>query len=101
MKAVEALRIEVEKLKADLRDQRTKEKELRMALGETRAKFQEADRNFRVLKELADVFGYCRPELQVARMDAVEAAQKVWAMTKGEANEYLDKLERGEVNETE
>lgn len=100
MKAVEALRIEVEKLKADLRDQRTKEKELRMALGDMRSKFQEADRNFRVLKELADAFGYCRPELQVARMDTVEAAQRMWKEQMQDANEYMDKLEKGEVNET-
>lgn len=100
MKAVEALRIEVEKLKADLREQRTKEKELRMAFGETRSKLHEAQRNLNLLERLAEEYGYCKPELQIARIDTVEASQRLWEETKNEANEYINKLEQGEANET-
>lgn len=78
MRAVEALRLEVTKLQSEIREQRTKEKELRMALGDTKAKLQEVNRNFMVLKELADEYGYCNPELQIARMDTVEASQRLW-----------------------
>jgi 5-bromo-4-chloroindolyl phosphate hydrolysis protein len=94
MKAVEALRIEVTKLQSEVKEQKTKEKELRMALGDTRAKLQEASRNFGVLKELADEYGYCRPELQIARMDAVEASQKIWQKTKAEVTDYFNEIEK-------
>lgn len=94
MKAVEALKIEVTKLQSEIKEQRTKEKELRMALGDTRAKLQEASRNFGVLKELADEYGYCRPELQIARMDAVEASQKIWQKTKAEVTDYFNEIEK-------
>lgn len=94
MRAVEALRIEVTKLQSEIKEQRTKEKELRMALGDTRAKLQEASRNFGVLKELADEYGYCRPELQIARMDAVEASQKIWQKTKAEVTDYFNEIEK-------
>jgi multidrug resistance efflux pump len=94
MKAVEALRIEVTKLQSEIKEQKTKEKELRMALGDTRAKLQEASRNFGVLKELADEYGYCRPELQIARMDAVEASQKLWQKTKAEVTDYFNEIEK-------
>jgi flagellar biosynthesis chaperone FliJ len=94
MKAVEALRIEVTKLQSEIKEQKTKEKELRMALGDTRAKLQEASRNFGVLKELADEYGYCRPELQIARMDAVEASQKIWQKTKAEVTDYFNEIEK-------
>jgi len=94
MKAVEALKIEVTKLQSEIKEQKTKEKELRMALGDTRAKLQEASRNFGVLKELADEYGYCRPELQIARMDAVEASQKIWQKTKAEVTDYFNEIEK-------
>jgi len=94
MKAVEALRIEVTKLQSEVKEQKTKEKELRTALGDTRAKLQEASRNFGVLKELADEYGYCRPELQIARMDAVEASQKIWQKTKAEVTDYFNEIEK-------
>jgi multidrug resistance efflux pump len=94
MRAVEALRIEVTKLQSEIKEQRAKEKELRMALGDTRAKLQEASRNFGVLKELADEYGYCRPELQIARMDAVEASQKIWQKTKAEVTDYFNEIEK-------
>jgi flagellar biosynthesis chaperone FliJ len=94
MRAVEALRIEVTKLQSEIKEQKTKEKELRMALGDTRAKLQEASRNFGVLKELADEYGYCRPELQIARMDAVEASQKIWQKTKAEVTDYFNEIEK-------
>jgi hypothetical protein len=94
MRAVEALRIEVTKLQSEVKEQKTKEKELRMALGDTRAKLQEASRNFGVLKELADEYGYCRPELQIARMDAVEASQKIWQKTKAEVTDYFNEIEK-------
>jgi len=77
-----------------VKEQQTKEKELRMALGDTRAKLQEASRNFGVLKELADEYGYCRPELQIARMDAVEASQKIWQKTKAEVTDYFNEIEK-------
>jgi flagellar biosynthesis chaperone FliJ len=94
MRAVEALRLEVTKLQSEIKEQKTKEKELRMALGDTRAKLQEASRNFGVLKELADEYGYCRPELQIARMDAVEASQKIWQKTKAEVTDYFNEIEK-------
>jgi chromosome segregation ATPase len=81
MRAVEALRIEVTKLQSEIKENRAEEIKLRAELTKLRHEVGEMKHNYHALKTLYETYGFCKPEIQVARMDAVEASQKLWTET--------------------
>lgn len=81
MKAVEALRLEVTKLQSEVKAKRAEEIRLRTELTKLRHENGEMKHNYSALKTLYETYGFCKPELQIARMDAVEASQKLWEET--------------------
>ena len=94
MKAVEALRIEVTKLQSEVKENRAEEIRLRTELTKLRHENGEMKHNYEALKTLYETYGFCKPEIQVARMDAVEASQKLWQKTKAEVTDYFNEIEK-------
>jgi len=94
MKAVEALKIEVTKLQSEVKKNRAEEIRLRAELTRLRHENGEMKHNYESLKNLYSAYGFCNPEIQVARMDAVEASQKLWQATKAEVTDYFNEIEK-------
>ena len=94
MKAVEALRIEVTKLQSEIKENRAEEIKLRAELTKLRHENGEMKHDYELLRSLYSAFGFCNPEIQVARMDAVEANQKLWQQTKAEVTDYFNEIEK-------
>jgi hypothetical protein len=94
MRAVEALRIEVTKLQSEVKENRAEEIRLRTELTKLRHENGEMKHNYHALKTLYETYGFCKPEIQVARMDAVEASQKLWQATKAGVTDYFNEIEK-------
>ena len=94
MRAVEALRIEVTKLQSEIKENRAEEIKLRAELTKLRHEIGEIKHDYELLRDLYSAYGFCNPEIQVARMDAVEANQKLWQQTKAEVTDYFNEIEK-------
>lgn len=85
MKAVEALRIENQKLKKDLAAKieaikiltETIEKQDKKLWG-AGARAMKLEQHLEIMLQLSAHYGFCNPELQIARMDVEQAGEHFW-----------------------